>query len=238
MKHLSDDTLSAFLDHELPAHEMDAVRDALVEDPVLTDRLAQLTLVDEQVKQYAATIDKHPVPEATLKLLSTYQANSHQRWWQNASQRVFAGSGQRFALAASLCLVFGSVAGYLIAPTHQSTDSWTLVAEQLGSAPSGQTIELADGQRFTGQFSFHATAGELCRVYQLESAQSMESIACWQAQAGWQNILTTYPASAAAQEYSLASGSLLMQQQVAALQATPPLNLAQEGAALQELQLK
>ena len=47
---IDDQTLSAFLDNELPANEMEAIRNAIAEDEQLALRLAELSEVDMLVK--------------------------------------------------------------------------------------------------------------------------------------------------------------------------------------------
>ena len=53
---IDDQTLSAFLDSELSANEMEAIRNAIAEDEQLAFRLAELSEVDMLVKQHAAHI--------------------------------------------------------------------------------------------------------------------------------------------------------------------------------------
>lgn len=46
---ITDETLSAYLDAELPDEEMQAVSEALQVDPELSDRLADLAQVDRHL---------------------------------------------------------------------------------------------------------------------------------------------------------------------------------------------
>lgn len=232
---ISDATLSAFLDNELKASEMQAVRDAMVESPELAERLAELMLIDEQVKAHATVIDKHPLPGRTLELLHDSQDTINSSWWRRASHRINRGIAEQMAVAASVFVLLGGVGGYWLAAPDATGDSWQLVQQQLSSAPSGSSIELANGQVFTSQFSFSDASGELCRVYQLQSSQLSENIACWQADSGWQNQLTVYATSTAEGEYSLASGSALMQEQVTAMQSGSAYSLEQEREALKRI---
>lgn len=232
---ISDETLSAFLDNELTASEMEKVKDAMLEMPELAERLAELTMADEQVKAHASEIDKHPLPKRTLALLNDSEDTSNSNWWRRTGTRMSKVAAEQMAVAASIFVLLGGVAGYWLATPDTTEDSWQLVQQQLSSAPSGSSFELADGQVFTSQFSFSDANGDLCRVYQLQGSQRSENIACWQADTGWQNQLTVYASSTTEGEYSLASGSALMQQQVTAMQAGSVYSLEQEQAALEHL---
>jgi anti-sigma factor RsiW len=67
---VSDEQLSAFLDAELPAAEMEAVREQISRDENLANRLAELAMVDTQVASHYRRIDEQPMPEAITRLLS------------------------------------------------------------------------------------------------------------------------------------------------------------------------
>ena len=65
----SDIQLSAFLDAALPEPDMELIRQALTEDDVLVNRLAELAMVDTLVEQCYRQIDNQPLP-AELQALS------------------------------------------------------------------------------------------------------------------------------------------------------------------------
>ncbi len=67
---INDEILSAFLDAELPEAQMQAVREQLLTDDSLADRLAALASVDGQLRQHAQLIDEHPLPAAISQLLA------------------------------------------------------------------------------------------------------------------------------------------------------------------------
>ncbi|RUO24366.1 hypothetical protein CWE09_10865 [Aliidiomarina minuta] len=232
---ISDQILSAFLDNELPASEMEAVRQAMVENPELAERLAELVLVDEQVQAHASQIDKQPVPGRTLELLNASEDTTDSRWWQSARQRFSNGVSEHMAAAASVLILVGGFSGYWLAMPDPEASPWQLVQQQLSTATSGQTVELADGQVFSSQFSFSGATGELCRVYQLGGTQASENIACYQSDSGWQNMLTVYINTTGEGEYSLASGPEILREQVSMLQDGPVYSLEQEREALEAL---
>ena len=72
---ISDETLSAFLDAELPEYEMEKIRHAIALDDNIADRLAELAMVDPIVQDYYQRIDQHPVPQAILALLDETTVN-------------------------------------------------------------------------------------------------------------------------------------------------------------------
>ncbi|MCZ8530949.1 anti-sigma factor [Alteromonas sp. PRIM-21] len=67
---LSDEKLSAFLDGELDAGEMDTVREAIAHDVMVSDRLAALAEVDRVVKVAAEKATAVALPKEIVALLS------------------------------------------------------------------------------------------------------------------------------------------------------------------------
>lgn len=73
---LTDEKLSAFIDNELPADEMDAIRDQIVTDDSLVDRIAQLSFVDHAVSTTLHAIDDKPLPDSVSQLFETEQSSA------------------------------------------------------------------------------------------------------------------------------------------------------------------
>ena len=66
---ISNEILSAYIDGELPAGEMQRVRDAISGDEVLAARYRQFARVDQLIVDFCGDIDKEPLPAAVLGLL-------------------------------------------------------------------------------------------------------------------------------------------------------------------------
>lgn len=73
---LTDEKLSAFLDGELDAVEMEMVREAIAQDATVSDRLAALADVDRVVKAAAEKATAVALPEEIVALLSDESESS------------------------------------------------------------------------------------------------------------------------------------------------------------------
>lgn len=186
----SDEILSAFLDGELPAMEMTAVRAAIAQDISLADRLATLAMADKLVRQHAHALDQQPMPAAVLALLETATASPQANTRQSASAQILPGPWQRWrqqplrplALAASVALVLSIAVGYLNRPSDTGSALPTLAqyTSSLDSTPSGTAAGIGSATLLT-RFSFRNQAGQYCRQYQLVApGYSSENIACRQ----------------------------------------------------------
>lgn len=107
---LTDELLSGFLDASLSEAEMAFVREHLLHDEHLADRLASLAIVDTLVQQHAMQIDSVPLPEAITLLLQQAEPVLTQNdnvvsfpWWRRVSQQL----QQHAAAVACVALVAG-----------------------------------------------------------------------------------------------------------------------------------
>ena len=187
---VNDETLSAFLDAELPEAEMNAVRERLKVDEELSDRLAQLAMVDQHLSNRYSTIDDHPMPDAVTRLLK--QADDPENderggqdnliefpWWRSVQQSIRSQAG--LAVAASLVMAIGAVQLW----SSGVDDGWPAVANALETQPSGAAHELGDGRTLLARLTFTNQSGDYCRQFQLRSEESVsENIACKENQ-GW-----------------------------------------------------
>ncbi|TBW59028.1 hypothetical protein EZI54_01555 [Marinobacter halodurans] len=174
---ITDETLSAFLDAELPEAEMQAVRERVRNDPALSDRLAALAAVDSQLSRHYSAIDDEPMPTPVTDLLA--QADSGAAnvvafpAWRRWSRGIRRNAG--IAVAAVLVMALGVAQWFSGAPDRH----WQTVAQALESAPSGTALELEDGRTLTPRLTFRNHQGEFCRQFQLQdTGQASENIAC------------------------------------------------------------
>lgn len=176
---ISDEQLSAFLDSELPEAEMELIRQALVNDESLANRLAELAMVDEQIASHYASIDKIPMPSEITQLLEqksdTIKNNVIQfPFWKKAQRNL----QQYAAIAACTLLAVGFVLTQLL-PGNNSENNWNAVAEVLEQQTSGYQYDLADGRRVKPQLTFIDKNENYCRQFQLSHADKFsEHIAC------------------------------------------------------------
>jgi len=61
---ISDEMLSAFLDSALPEQQMEQIRQQLMHDEQLTERMADLAMIDTMVLQHYQQINQQPMPAA------------------------------------------------------------------------------------------------------------------------------------------------------------------------------
>ena len=239
---ISDEKLSAFLDAELPESDMQTIREALATDDSLSDRLAELALVDTVVATAYKTIDEQPLPESITALLQqepksgvaiAAQPIADNKATTNivslAVWRRFSGQAPT-AIAASIALVFGIGLGHLLPGAEQ--DSWQQISAALDNSPSGVEQQLS-GARLKPRLSYVNQTGAYCRQFQLVRGQRTEqSIACRE-QNGWQlqaTILETK--SNSSREYQTASGHSAIDSILDQTLAKGPFDQEQEAAAI------
>lgn len=215
---ITDEQLSAFLDAELSNAEMDAIREQLLEDESLADRLAELALVDELVAASAKQIDARPIPQSITALLqepsalkepavsaeslapATAQIITFPLW-----KRVQKTLQQPLAAAASVALVIGFGLSQML--NHNSdSNGWSAVAKVLDVAPSGLMQVATNGTEVKPRLSFKNHSGEYCRQFDLKNDQGQsENIACRQ-NGQWQLTASIVSEKIQDGDYQTASG--------------------------------
>ncbi|MFC3115710.1 anti-sigma factor family protein [Cellvibrio fontiphilus] len=210
---VSDEQLSAFLDAELPAAEMEAMREQISRDENLANRLAELAMVDTRVASHYRRIDEQPMPEAITRLLSDEPQVSDEQPTNNVItfplwRRMQRSLQQHAAMAASVALVIGFGAAQLLPGNTGSSDNWNAIAQALDTTRSGEQRALADGSELIPRLSFIDQVGDYCRQFHLSSrTSSAENIAC-RRDNQWQLTLSVHSqARPAADDYQTASGS-------------------------------
>ncbi len=226
---ISDEQLSAFLDAELPEAEMELVRQGLIDDENLANRLAELAMVDEQIASHYAQIDARPMPATIAQLLAQQpesqrltQTGPHSAktatepaqdnnviqfpFWKN----VHRGLQQHAALAASFMLVIGFGAVQLLPGNNPSASNWHAIAQVLEQNISGNAQHFDDGSSVKPRLTFIDNKGNYCRQYQvIQREYSSENIAC-RRNTQWE-LVTSLPQEALAPgDYQTASGSSLL----------------------------
>jgi hypothetical protein len=173
---ITDEMLSAFLDAALNDAEMEQVRQQLVVDEKLTDRLAALAMVDTLVLEHYEQINQQPVPDAIMRLLDEPVNNVVQfPWWRRAQQQL-----QQHAAAVACIALF---AGYGLSQLSDSPDNVTAalnpdLMQILDNAPSGFASQLQADASVLPRLSFISQQGEFCRQYSLQhNSDSSENMA-------------------------------------------------------------
>ncbi|WP_017443886.1 anti-sigma factor family protein [Gayadomonas joobiniege] len=224
----SEQDLSAFLDAELDEIQMQAIREALIEDEALAQRLADLAMVDEQIKQVYSSINNNKVPAEIEALLNIDQvpqsANVYQlsNWFRPAS------------MAASVALVVGLLVGIWLPQKNNLNSAWQAQVQVLDSSLSGEAVIDEQGRTIQPLLSFVNADGNLCRQYQIsEPDHSSQHLAC-RTEQGWRKQLSQFGlAPQVAEEYATASGQTdIMRQAISQMAVGGLLNKTQEAEKL------
>lgn len=213
---ISDEKLSAFLDAELPADEMEAIRQQLIFDDSLSNRLAELAMVDERIAQHYASIDTRPMPAAISQLLAAEPHKSAQvisfPLWKRFQRGLQQGLQQHASVAASTALVLGfGLAQLLPASNHSNAGNWDAIAQVLDNTTSGTENTLVDGKQIKPRLTFINQEGNYCRQFALlDKNTRAENIAC-RNNGEWQLTMTVYSADTAKSgDYQTATGGSLL----------------------------
>ncbi len=236
---ISDEQLSAFLDAELPEHEMEKIRQHISEDESLANRLAELALVDSQVANHYAQIDQRPMPTAITELLNEEKTTTDRSakviafpLWKRLQNQL----QEHAAMAASVALVIGFGAAQLLPSQNTNNDTnhkWNAIAQVLDQTPSGSEQQLDDGSQIKPRLSFINQEGNICRQFQvIENKRSAENIAC-NVDNQWQLSMSVYTQeSIQANEYQTASGGSVLDAALDEMMQSNAFDAEQEAAAI------
>lgn len=187
---INDEMLSAFLDGALLETDMEQIRQQLQQDERLTERLAELAMVDSLVAHCYQHIDHKPMPAAVLQLLDEKGDRSSEvvafPWWRQMQQQL-----QRHAAVVACLSLFAGFGLSQLTVTPGTVLANNDVLQLLDSVISGQSYPVNATEQLTPQLSFIDQQGDFCRYYLLQSSQlQTESIACrrqgqWQPQASF-----------------------------------------------------
>jgi hypothetical protein len=220
---ITDEHLSAFLDAALPEADMEAIRHQLMLDETLSDRLAELAMVDVQVRRYSEQIDKVPLPESVLQLL-TPQTSAKVvplALWRRAAPQF-----RHAAAVAGIALLAGYGANQILSGT---ADNFATVAQILDGRPSGRSWSADEETEVQPRLSFFDEQGDLCRQYLLvRDHQSSENIAC-RRQGEWQVQISMATGQVQEAEYVTASGGSVLDEVLDKLMQGPALTAKEEA---------
>ena len=204
---ISDEQLSAFLDSELPDAEMELIREALIDDENLANRLAEFAMVDEQISSHYASIDKLAIPPAITQLLEQ-KADAIKNnviqfpFWKKAQRNL----QQYAAIAACTLLVIGFAVTQLLTDNN-SANNWNAIADVLEQKTSGYEYDLDDGRRIKPQLTFINKSGNYCRQFQLtHTDKRSDNIAC-RNKNQWELVINTEEKTVTNSDYQTASGN-------------------------------
>jgi len=246
----ADDDLNALLDGELDSVNAKNLRNAMVEDTALAERLEQLALADSILKTTYQEIDSEPLPDSVIDLLSSDAVEES----NVVPLRRLNWPSRPIQIAAAMLLSVGLVAGtaqlrsptpnvYAMATTVGAVDPQSALNSVLSGSNSAVSYPLSNedsgGESVAAimpVLSFKSTMGDWCREYTVMSyAKSARSLACNQG-GQWQIVLTSAEQSTLpSDEYTTAStvSSAEFDKRIDSLIVGEPLSADQEATMIE-----
>ena len=253
MTEFDDETLMAFADGELDDKTRQAVERAMDSDDALVERVALFIRTAALSKQALEPLLDQPVPEALRASVATMTeatettADDTVVPFAAPVQQAAPGrySGRGMALAASVALVVGGLAGFLMGqePDNRSggissaSFDQTGLTEALRTVASGDEITLSEtGDRLRAIASFRDAEDQLCREFQVDRPDrtTFVSVACRTGET-WRFQFTVAAASQNDGGYAPASSLEALDAYLQAVGAGEPLTEGAEKAALGDL---
>lgn len=209
-----DELLSAYIDGELADDETERLTARLAAEPGLAGRLEALRSSDEATRRLYEQLDERPLPDAVLELLEEPEndaADNVVPMPLQAERRWFAPP---VALAASVALVAGVLAGNYFfggpgpAPLYAGAvnadgDLHRLLESEISARP----VELDESGTGRVLLTFESTEGTYCRQFRLDrEAESVQGLACRRGDAWHLDTVSYGPATGAG--YQTATGTV------------------------------
>jgi len=195
---ITDEKLSAFLDAELPEPEMEFIREQLVDDENLANRLADLAMVDELLAASAATMDTRPLSDSVTRMLVDEARSSAKVLTFPLWKKIHRSLQQHSAIAAAVLLLAGF--GIFQALPENAERDWKNIAHLLDTLPSGHQQAAGNKIHIKPRVTFINKSGNYCRQFDMRDRYRLtENIAC-HVEGQWQLTAT------AVQEKKLPAG--------------------------------
>ncbi|HVZ98768.1 MAG TPA: NepR family anti-sigma factor [Caulobacterales bacterium] len=232
---ISDETLMAYVDGELPSLEAKRVAEAVQSDAELAARVQRFRNVRHALKRAYDSVLSEPVPDRLRALLHDVEVSEKPADVVDLSarrERRFSFSARALGALAA-CIVGGVLVGRLSTPDPMFiSDGWRLRAgpaltrvldARLAGAPENADAALRVG------VSFLAQNGEYCRTFEARAEGGVSGLACRDADAWSVRVATAN--SGAHGAYAQAGANPIVMNMVDALISGDPLDADQEEAA-------
>ena len=184
MSKWSDEQLSAFLDGELPANEMDALSREVEADKELAARLERLGGANEAYVAAVGSIDGQPL-SAGLEAAMAAPPTAKIIPFRPKAIGAFVMEHRAIAAALVCAAAVWSVFSTTRSPVEALQDSQGYIVaasplhDVLEATPSSVQVKLPGGVEAMPRLTFVTASGDVCRQYRLESATGgSEAIAC------------------------------------------------------------
>lgn len=248
----SDEMLMRFADGELDADDMELVEKAMEADDELVSRVVMFIETKAHAQAALKPLLGEPVPEALQASVAAMVAAKKAKDAQSGggatvlpfearhNSAPLAPRRWTLPLAASIAAVAGGLAGYWAGGGASPADGGVSVAgrvgaelgEALASVPASHEIALADGTRFRAIASFRNDLAELCREFELDSADRSTSVSVACHSGGAWAVSFMVAAAGGTDGYAPASSTEALDAYLSAIEAGEPLSPEDEAAAL------
>lgn len=185
---MDDNTLSAWLDGELPRSEARSVEQAITKDPAMQQRVDALLHNDQAIKaHFRRMTEERPVPEGISALL--FQKEDRADGWISRLRDGFLALNRQPVLATAavaVAAVTGLLAGQFVFDQSETTSpSIDLVVIDpvhdwyplLEKTPSGQLYQLSGRQVGQVALSYRNGEGLFCRQFEVKMTTTDNAIA-------------------------------------------------------------
>lgn len=209
------EALSAYIDGELDPEEMQAVEEALLEDPSAADELARLMILNEMLTDAYDDALKGPIPLRVIRSLQQQeQSGSKTRPNESKGDNRHRHARYSYAIAASLVVaVLAFPAGFFVSKKLHDAELARLesqlqadrtamasaLSEALEKRLSGVPVEWHNSESGSSGYvipirTFQNSDGSWCREYRekanvLGEIEVRRAIACRSESGEWQNRL-------------------------------------------------
>lgn len=218
---ISDETLSAFLDQQLPPLEQARIIQQLVVDVALQQRVGQLHAQQMALVLLSTEIDRETSVDTQISEPLLPKSRT-------TTQRVPGPGYGWLSLAASVAMLAGIAIGTLGTPqkTEGAETIWPAVNHYLAEQPGGH-YSLTDAELFL-HFSFKDSQQRYCRVYDVvQKHWSSNQIACHTGDQ-WQLVFSAGQKVDPTVAYQAASGREILDKIINQLMLGEPLSAVEE----------
>jgi hypothetical protein len=208
----SDEQISAFLDGELEAADMDALAKDMETSAELAARVERLGAATQMFVAASGEIDRHPMSAGLQGFLARADEASNVVPFRRKGVTAFIMEHRAIA-ACLVCAVAALAALPQLGADNDNMlpDAGGIIAQtsplhrMLEDGGSGRVVSIADGVTATPRLTFASADGGYCRQFEIDSASGEISAVACRDKAGWHAEMAVYGAPDGA-GYTTASG--------------------------------
>ena len=209
----TDEQLSAFLDGELPAADMDALALQLETDAELASRMERIGSANTAYVAAVSEIDTRPMKDS---LKAALEAPPQATVIPFKRKSIGAFVMEHRAIAASLLCAAGvfaltsNMSGSSVGDPLAPGEGGMILAssplhQMLEASATGEGVALAGGTMATPRLTFASVEGDFCRQFDLTSASGASAAIACREDGGWRTQIVAYGLKRTTGDYQTAS---------------------------------